>query len=58
MLFNLVREVGSTYTRISVTGQEEVAVARKRTRVHTAARAQSMQECAGRWTQRSPAIAG
>jgi hypothetical protein len=44
MLFNLVREVGITYTRVSITGQEEVVVARKRTRVHTAARAQSMQE--------------
>lgn len=62
-LFALVKEEGIAHTRISITGQEAVAVARKPTRSRTAARAQPMDAQpvqAGRawWTHHSPSAAG
>ncbi len=52
-LFALVQEEGIAHTRISITGQETVAVARKRTRARTVARAQPVYvqpvQASGAW---------
>ncbi len=62
-LFALVKEEGVQNTRISITGQETVAVARKQARPRTVARAEPMDVqplYSGRawWPQSSPRAGG
>ena len=62
-LFALVKEEGVRNTRISITGQETVAVARRPTRYRTVARAdaqypQAVQASRAWWPQSSPRAGG